>query len=194
MRSRYGMTILELLIATTLVAVAALVVAQSFAAGFRVWHRASQLGGNYEDALFALEAFQKDIRNTFPCRQTSFRGGGTWVEIPSLLSEAGKDGSGEQLGLIRYEFDIAHQDFERVSSSCEVITTEGVTHRERLASGVKALTLLYAERGGTLSGGVVWSGSWEGRTNNPVAVKVMWRGQQGEEVFDFERTVSLPIR
>jgi len=187
------MTLLELLIATALVAVAALVVAQAFAAGFRVWSRARQLGGNYADSLMVLEMFQQDVRNTLPCRQTAFRGGETWVEIPSLLVENGKDGMGAQPGLIRYDFDVAVQKVERVVTFCDVIPAEGA-RREAIAGGVKSMTLLYAEREDVVGGGLVWARTWTGRTNNPTAVKIMWRGQQGEEDFEFERTVPLPVR
>ena len=82
-----GMTLLELLIATALVAVAALVVAQAFAAGVRVWSRASQLNGHYADSVLALEQWQQELRNTLPCRQTSFRGRQTWMELPALIAE-----------------------------------------------------------------------------------------------------------
>lgn len=189
--TRNGMTLLELLIATALVAVAALVVAQAFAAGVRVWYRASQLGGGYADAVIALETFQQDVRNTLPCRLTAFRGGETWLEIPTLIIDAGKDGGVEQPGLIRYEFDGIGKKLERVEKPCDD-ATPGVLRRETVAGGVNTVTFLYAEREGGPGASVVWDRAWEGRTNNPVAVKVMWRGQQGEEIFEFERSVSLP--
>lgn len=190
---RVGMTLLELLIATALVAVAALVVAQAFAAGVRVWHRSSQLGGHYADAVLALELLQQDVRNTLPSRQAAFRGGATWVEIPALVMAAGKDEGGGQPGLIRYDFDSAGQKLDRVLTSSDVLAP-GVSRRAVVAGGVKSMTFLYVERGEAAGGSVVWTRAWEGRTNNPAAVKVMWRGQQGENAFEFERTVSLPVR
>ena len=187
------MTLLELLIATALVAIAALVVAQAFSAGFRVWSRASQLGGNYADSVIALESFQQDVRNTIPCRKAAFRGGPTWVEIPGLVMGNEKEAIREPLGLIRYEFDSVGQKFERVITSCQDNSSD-ISRRECLAGGVKSITILYAESGDATGGSLAWGGAWEGRTNNPVAVKVMWRGQQGDETFEFERTVSMPVR
>ena len=188
-----GMTLLELLIATALVAVAALVVAQAFAAGVRVWSRASQLSGHYADSVLALEQWKQELRNTLPCRQASFRGGQTWMEIPALIAETGKDASGGQPGLIRYEFDVAGQKLERLPTLCVRGASEAV-RRETVAGGVKSIAFSYAGRSGGSGSALVWEQVWEGRTNTPVAVKVMWRGQQGEEPFEFERTVALPVR
>ena len=188
-----GMTLLELLIATALVAVAALVVAQAFAAGIRVWSRASQLGGHYADAVLALEHLQQDVRNTLPSRQVSFRGGQTWIEIPSLIPEAGNAGTGEQPGLVRYDYDATGLRLDRVLTPCGVGASDGV-RRETVAGGVRAISFSYAGRSEGINSALAWGQAWEGQTNNPVAVKVMWRGQQGEEAFEFERTVALPGR
>ncbi len=184
------MTLLELLIATALVAVAALVVAQSFAAGIRVWSRASQLAGAYSDAIISIETLQQDLRNTVPCRQNAFRGGATWVEIPAIVKGAGP---AEQPGLIRYNLDVVGQKLDRESSPCEPGGL-GSPHQETVASGVKEVTFIYAEQEGASGGTLSWGRTWEGRTNNPAAVKVIWRGQQGETAFELERTVPIPCR
>lgn len=189
---RRGMTLLELLIAAALVAVAALVVAQAFAAGFRVWSRASRLGGNYADSVLAMESLQQDLRNTVPCRKAAFCGEGVWVEIPSLINQAGKDETGRQPGLVRYQYDVAGKKLDRVTTAYD-LTMPDVLRRETVAGGIKSLTFLFAERAGA-SAELVWGRAWEGRTNNPVAVKVMWTAQQGEDTFEFERTVALPVR
>lgn len=194
MRRRGGMTLLELLIATALVAVASLVVAQAFAAGVRVWSRANQLSGHYADAVLALELLQQDVRNTLPCRQVSFRGGQNWVEIPALIAGDGKGSHGDQPGVIRYEYDATGQRLERRSTSYVVGDAAEVARREDVAGGVKSVSFSYAGRSGGSGSALTWERAWEGRTNTPVAVKVMWRGQQGEDPFEFERTVALPVR
>lgn len=193
-RSRGGMTLLELLIATALAAVAALVVAQAFAAGVRVWSRANQLSGHYADAVLALEGLQQDLRNTLPSRQVSFRGGQTWIEIPALIPLAGRSGSGDQPGVIRYEYDATSQKLERLSTPHMVGGAAEVARREDVAGGVKSVSFSYAGLSGGSGSALAWERGWEGRTNTPVAVKVMWRGQQGEAPFEFEQTVVLPVR
>lgn len=189
-----GLTLLELVLATALVSVAALVVAQAFAAGFRVWHRASQLGGNYADAVIALETLQQDVRNTTPSRLIAFRGGGTWLEIPSLVPAIDMEVTGDRPGVVRYEFARAGGTLDRVVIPWEAGRGAAVSKREPLAGGVESVAFLYADRaeGDRATGS--WMPVWEGRTNNPAAVKVVWNGKQGVERFEFERTVSVPVR
>ncbi len=192
--SRSGMTLLELLIAVTLVAVAALVVAQAFAAGLRVWSRASQLSGHYADSTLAMEGLQKDIRNMVPSRLATIRGGAAWVEIPSLISSTDNAGLATvEPGLIRYDFDVAGKRLDRVASPFDIIAS-GLVRRETVAAGLAEVSFRYAESGGANGGLLIWGRTWEARTNNPVAVKVVWSGQQGEDIFEFERTVTLPGR
>lgn len=189
-----GLTLLELLLATALVSVAALVVAQAFAAGFRVWQRASQLSGNYADTVIALESLHRDVRNARPCRLCAFRGGPTWLEIPSLLPGGDPQSAGDQPGRVRYEFERAGAKLDRIISPCVEGEPAGVVRRETLAGGVVGLAFHYAERveGGQTA--LSWTPAWEGRTNTPAAVKVVWSGKQGVEQFEFERTISVPVR
>jgi prepilin-type N-terminal cleavage/methylation domain-containing protein len=192
--SRSGMTLLELLIAISLVAVAALVVAQAFAAGLKVWARASQLGGPYAESVMAMEGLQQDIRNTVPSRLATIRGGASWVEIPSLIIQTAEGGGRtEEPGLVRYEFDVTGKKLDRVTSAFEIVAP-GTTRRETVAVGIVAVTLSYAEWNGMAGAAWVWGRTWEGRTNNPAAVKVVWSGQQGADAFEFERTILLPVR
>lgn len=190
---KWGMTLLELLLATALVSVAALVVAQAFAAGFRVWHRASQLGGNYADAVIALESLQLEVRNTIPCRLTAFRGGTTWLEIPSLVTGSGTPAIGDQPGVIRYEFQGAGGTLDRIVTPCVDTGVAGESRREALAAGVEGMALLYADRADGAQATLSWVPMWVGRTNNPAAVKVVLSGKQGAERFELERTISLPV-
>ena len=188
--NRAGLTLIELLIATSLVAVAAVVVAQAFSAGFKVWARASQLGGYYADAVITLETLQQDVRNTLASRQAVFRGEKAWLELPSQITDTRLDQNGDQPGLIRYEFDHAGQRLDRVVTALD-FSHDGTVARETVARGVESLAFQYAENGG---GALVWTPAWLGHTNNPAAVKVMWRGQQGDETFEFERTIWLPCK
>lgn len=193
MSSRNGFTLIELLIAASLIAVAAFLVASAFAAGFRVWQRASQLGGAYADAVVALELFQKDVRNTVPSRLVQFAGGQDWVEIPSIIRVVVRDHDQDQPGAIRYDLGAGSSSLERITRSFPFPDPGRVSHEDMVPS-VDEVRFSYADRGVGNQGALMWVTAWAGRTNMPCAVKMTLRIRQGGERFDFERTVPLPCR
>ncbi len=185
--ARRGFTLLELLVAGALIAVAATVVAGAFAAGFRVWQRASQQGGPYEEAVIALELIQKDVRNSQPFRLVPFRGTESGLEIPSVVTAPGRDSQASQMGSIRYEFSATSRELVRVTRLFSVPQGESEV-REALLSKVESVRFSYADRGPDGKGALSWSGAWPAGTNIPVAVKV----QVKAPLVDLERVVVLP--
>jgi prepilin-type N-terminal cleavage/methylation domain-containing protein len=187
--ARRGFTLLELLVAGALIAVAATVVAGAFAAGFRVWQRASQQGGGYEDAVIALELIQKDVRNTVPFRAIPFRGSESGVEIPSALPASGGDNvRPDQLGSISYEFSTTSRQFERVVRIFS-ISGGGPEGRDVLLSKIESVRFSYADRDPDGKGALTWFSVWPVGTNTPVAVKVQLRSPP---LVDLERIMVLP--
>ena len=187
---RRGFTLLELLVAGALIAVAATVVAGAFAAGFRVWQRASQQGGGYEDAIIALELIQKDIRNTEPFRLIPFKGSDSDIEIPSIIAGPGPNGNGtrDQPGSIRYVFSATSRRLERVKKMVIVPGGEQES-REQILDNVESVRFSYADCGPDGKSAVTWSGAWPAGTNTPVAVKVQVKVPP---LIDLERIVVLP--
>jgi len=184
-----GFTLLELLVAAALIAVAATVIASAFAAGFRVWQRASAKGD--DDAVLALELMQKDLCNTVPLRLVPFRGSESRVEFPSLLVSPEGPGRQEQPGTIRYEFNATLRTLDRVMRSLPLPEAEQ-ERRETLMESVESLRFSYWESGS--EGGGKWEREWNGRTNTPGAVKVEFEFQQGDERIDRVRTIIMPCR
>jgi prepilin-type N-terminal cleavage/methylation domain-containing protein len=185
---RRGFTLLELLVAGALIAVAATVVAGAFAAGFRVWQRASQQGGGYEDAIIALELIQKDIRNTEPFRLIPFKGSDSDIEIPSIIAGLGPNGAQNQPGSIRYVFSATSRRLERVKKTVIVPGGE-LESREQVMDNVESVRFSYADCGPDGKSAVTWSGAWPAGTNIPVAVKVQVKAPP---LIDLERIVVLP--
>lgn len=192
MSRRRGFTLLELLIAAVLIAVVATVLASAFAAGFRVWQRTSQVGGRSTDALIALEMMEKDIHNTIPCRMVAFSGGEDWVEIPSVVT-SGLAGSGSQSGCVRYEFNTSGKGVDRILRYFPFPDPEQLK-REQALDDVQALRFLYMDRDANGKATLTWTRGWTGRTNSPVAMKVMFTVGQGGDQVDLERAIVLPVR
>ena len=182
-----GFTLLELLVAAALIAVAATVIAGAFAAGFRVWQRASATGDG--DAAVSLEWMQKDLCNTVPCRLVSFQGSENRMEIPSLVTV----GDQVQPGAVRYELNDAAHTLDRITRSYPLPGAD-IEKRETLMESVDDVRFSYGEWVAGNMGAGVWGSVWSGRTNTPGAVKISLKFKQGEERIERERTIILPCR
>lgn len=183
---RKGFTLLELLVATAIVAVASVVVLGGFAAGIRVWERARDFSGPRVSARLAVALARKDLCNMTPCRAASFEGSGTWVEFPAVITA---EGSNTWPGTVRYEFS---QGIVKRISKVLGGSEGGKETSEVLLAGVREVSFSYADAGADGRGGVVWGGEWMGRTNLPVAVAMAVRFQEGQEQGEVKQTVLLP--
>lgn len=186
-----GFSLIELLIAVTLIAATAAVVAMAFAAGLRVYDRARQLGGPYGGALVAQEVMQRDLRNTVLTRLTVFRGETSWAEIPSVIRRQAPDDVGEYLGMIRYEYIRDTRSLDRVAV-LYLAPDRTEQRRETLVTGLEGIELTYGESGAAQSSGEAWRDSWTSRTNLPVAVRIAMRITQDGEQRELRQTVAMP--
>jgi len=187
--SRTGFTLVELLVATALTAVVAVVIASAFAAGFQVWKRVGREG--MDNAVIVLEMIQKDLNNTQPCRLVPFKGGSEWVEIPTVISVPVTGGNQDQPGVVRYEFDSSSHGLQHVTRLLFIPGSES-EKRETLLNDVGSITFSYGEAADGGTGVGAWESDWAGRTNTPRAVKVEMELRQGEDRIDLERIMVLP--
>jgi prepilin-type N-terminal cleavage/methylation domain-containing protein len=183
---RKGFTLLELLVATAIVAVASVVVLGGFAAGIRVWERAREFSGPRASARITIALVRKDLCNMTPCRAASFEGAGTWLEFPAVVTG---EGSNSWPGTIRYEFS---QGVVKRMSKLLGGGGGGKETGEVLLADVRDVSFSYGDAGDDGQGGVVWVGEWIGRTNLPVAVTMAVRFREGQEQGEVKQTVLLP--
>ena len=186
-----GFTLLELLLAATLTAVVATVLAAAFFAGFRVWQRVGL--PQADEAVIVFEMVQATVNNTLPCRLAPFKGGRDWVEIPCLVS--GQDGTDvqDQPGTIRYEFNDTARAVEQRVHRYSMPDPETET-QELLIENVDRLEFSYAGTDAEGSGIGGWSGEWNTRTNAPCAVKMVMQLSLGGDRIEVERIMVVPCR
>lgn len=182
-----GFTLLELLVAAAISALAAFVVLGGFIGGVRVWERAREGAGPLTSARVAMEEIRKDLCNMTPCRKYVFQGKAGNVEIPSVVGT----GSNRWPGVIRYE--------QEAGRLIRVVSGVG-PDPQRLDdtetwSGILDTKFSYADAGLDGKGTPVWVREWgAGLTNLPVAVAVNMRVRTGGEEREIEAMILLPRR
>ena len=80
-----GFTLIEIMVATSILGVIGLTILTTFASGLHVFERVQTFGGPQADVLLALEEMEKDIRNVFPYSTIAFKGDTQSITFPTVI-------------------------------------------------------------------------------------------------------------
>lgn len=109
--SKGGFTLVEVLVAASILGVIGLVILTTFGSGFHVFERVQAFGGAQADVLLALEEMEKDIKNMFPHDAIPFEGDSQSIAFPALIEILEDEDDDESLlntvGRISYYIDSA---------------------------------------------------------------------------------------
>lgn len=183
-----GLTLVELLITTALMALTAGVTVSALAGGVRVWRRANEIGAERQLALVALVQVQRDLRNTRRFSLVPFTGRPREASFASVEPDA-SGGKLAELGRVGYYMDW------RTKQLCRSFVPFRQAHRVRLQGrcramldDVESVQFGYLAPGAD-SGG--WAESWD-EVQLPSAVRVTLRMAGSSTSSSHTVTVSLP--
>ena len=88
-----GFTIIELLLAATIMSMISLAVVSTFGAGLRVFDRVQSFGGFQADVLVFLEGLEHDLRNIFAFSPIKFQGDSRSMSFASVGTKLDEDGN-----------------------------------------------------------------------------------------------------
>lgn len=187
MRAARGLTLVEMLITTALMALTAGVTVSALAGGVRIWRRANEIGTERQLALVALTQVQRDLRNTRRFTPVPFTGRAR--EASFAAAEAPQaDAELAELGRLGYYVDW------RTKQLCRSFVPFRYAHRVRLQGRCRAvLDGVEGVQFGYLAPGAdsgVWAESWD-EPELPVAVRVTVR-MAGEGAGSHTAIVPLP--
>ncbi|MEK7447908.1 MAG: hypothetical protein AAB019_00325 [Planctomycetota bacterium] len=117
MKSKKGITLLETLLAVSLIAVVGLAIFQVYAQGTQVWRRVQTTGQQKERVLIFLERFSKELKNTFRSDGIPFSGTAQSISLAGLVPELVVQGEEQDYifkpGRLQYEFDPVQKVLKR---------------------------------------------------------------------------------
>jgi prepilin-type N-terminal cleavage/methylation domain-containing protein len=130
-----GFSIIEMLVVAAISALVLTAVAASFIGGVRVWERAKEFEAAFTESLLALEAFERDYRNSFPFYGIPFVCESDSISFPGMV------GTDEirQIGTIKYFAD--HGEEVSLCRKTWVYPHPEPKECERLVSRIESLKL-----------------------------------------------------
>ncbi len=195
-----GFTLLELLVAISILTLVIGAIAASFAAGVRVWSAAMEVSRTEEATRAELGVWHRDLMNARRFSGLPFEGESralTFPVVQDFADATGGVGPGEQLGAVRYWHDTREQALFRQASPFPVPAEWPRDGAERWIARVASATFEYlefpdadAESGGTAA----WMTEWNQPTNMPLGVRIRLRLLDAEPGTALTRTVILPWR
>jgi len=189
-----GFSLVELLIATSIIFLVAAAVYSAFSNGVNVWRRCNINREVERDIAITLTKTARNLRNTFEFSGIPFEGTDEAVSFPALIE-------GGEVGRVSYFFDddkkaLYKNELSYIELYGEPLDTDIQSYGGTvLISDVVDWEFSYCYLDNA-TGGYKWKDSWEeGKEDTiPQAVKMDFSLERYEnETLDFTKTVFIPI-
>ena len=186
--SRKGLTFVELLIVTAMLAVVSFAIYAIFSNGVKVWHKVNAPMPE-EDVNILFDKFASDVRNCFKYTGIAFIGNGEGFECASLVFSPRLQK--RTVGKIIYVFDSGENAITRETRDYSGVYTEERSVLIQMTKNIKSVRFYYymydAEKSEYL-----WLNEWlsEGL---PLAVRMELECGDDNRTETFTKTVSIPV-
>jgi prepilin-type N-terminal cleavage/methylation domain-containing protein len=210
MNYQKGFTLIEVVIATALVAIIGLVIYQAYSEGILIWKR-SQITSEQERVVIFLEKFSRELKNTFVFSPIGFNGEENKISFPSVLQQYLADEKEEAdaapsqslviplLSKLSYEYKPTEEEILRIQKVYAYPDIEELKNNPELTKneiskvvleGVEKISFSYAITG---TSGVKFSNSFSPEKDAPLpyAVKIEVKLKTMKEPLN--RTIFIPV-
>lgn len=200
-----GLTLLELLVATTIFSIVSLSLYSAFQTGILTYQRIDSAFSIYQDARIALNRIELDLKNSFIYAQSNsgFKGNAQGLEFFSVVDVFDQTQGHARLCRVKYKFSegilrrISYQGLEALKENSEL-------ESEDLSLKVKEASFQYAYSTGRPDEPYDWQEAWPREADAvqlktlPLAVKIKLslrekKGQKETGIVEFNRTIFLPL-
>lgn len=200
-----GLTLLELMVATTIFSIVSLSLYSAFQTGILTYQRIDSAFGICQDARIALNRIELDLKNSFVYAQSNsgFKGNAQGLEFFSVVDVFDQTESHARLTLVKYKFSegilrrISYRGLEALKENSEL-------ESEDLSLEVKEVSFQYAYSTGRPDAPYDWQEAWPREADAvqlktlPLAVKIKlslrekkYKKETG--IVEFNRTIFLPL-
>ena len=189
---RSGFTLIEMLVAISLVALTSFAIYQNFDSGVRVMRVMSRPISEEDIDLF-FEKFAQDLQNSFRYKGIPFVGKKDKVSFMTTVPTLESLGGGEGIGRVTYSYDSSRASVARLRENMSQIYKEKPGKPLNLLSSVESLSFKYYQYNPTDQKHEWVDEREETAEKIPLAVQLQMEIHDQEKIRTFSRTVAIPI-
>lgn len=187
-----GFTLIEMLIAISLVALTSFAIYQNFDSGVRIM-RVMSRPINEEDIDLFFEKFSGDLQNSFLYKGIAFVGKKDKVSFLTTIPTLESLGGGEGIGRVTYSYDSSHGAVARLRENMNQIYKEKPGKPLSMLTSVESLSFKYYQYNPNDQKHEWVEEREETAEKIPLAVQLQLEIHDQGKIRTFSRTVSIPI-
>jgi len=192
--SRKGMTLMEILIVVSLIAMTSAAIYSALANGIKVWKLNQQLVVE-EDAAIFFDKLSQDLRNVFTYSKFKFEGGHQKIAFPAIIHMLADKRSGvsrqeyiNQLGIVEYYYDGIEDVLYRRQANYSQALNARFSQERALVRGIDAVKFSYFYY---TEGREIYSPDVLDTYPSRIGVEIEFSDKQGRKKMN--RSIDLPL-
>ncbi|MFH1856003.1 MAG: prepilin-type N-terminal cleavage/methylation domain-containing protein [Candidatus Omnitrophota bacterium] len=193
-----GFTLLELLIAMSIAAVAAVTALTLFSKGIDIWQTARFKSPAKYNAVLFLEDVDKELKNSINFSEIEFEGETRQINFPAIVKQYKDEYTQvlEIVGWVKYSFDKDKKSIYKSKSAYPQCLDENLFTAVKVLDSVESISFEYAFL--NAENKLEWTSACEGASagGNPKAVRIKVKviiEESTNENENFEKTIFIPI-
>jgi prepilin-type N-terminal cleavage/methylation domain-containing protein len=197
---RKSFTLIELLIAVTIITVILLSIYSAFNTGVLSYKKIDASFDVSQEARVIFNRLEIDLKNSFPYKKDAslFKGANQHLDFFTVLDIYDKDTAYTEICRIKYQFDAG--TLKRMAFVANTAIDEnGNPQVEELSANIKSIDFQYASDDKTGKEAFIWQATWPQddtqQNQMPIAVKIKLtiidRNEKRENLIEFSKTIPI---
>ncbi|MCK9614255.1 MAG: prepilin-type N-terminal cleavage/methylation domain-containing protein [Candidatus Omnitrophica bacterium] len=198
--NKKSFTLIELLIAVTIITLVILSVYSAFNTGILAYKKIDSVFDTYQEARIILNRIEADLRNSFAYSEESsfFKGSSSTLDFFNISEIYDKDKQYSDLCRIKYYLEGSTLK-RRTYNGLAAMTDDENIEAQDFSSSVKNIDFEYAYLSDDDRANIVWQNVWPQKDEQaqglPLAVKIKLllidRGAKQQGLLEFTKTIAL---
>ncbi len=189
-KNRKGFSLIELLIALTIIPVIAVVLYGNLSSGLKIWTKLNY-GLEDEDRAIFIHKISRDCLQAFKYANIEFLGEKQQLQFASQINAREVFGGDRGIGQIAYSYDASKKQILRVEKDVGQLFKNKLGKKSILLANVEKFSINYFYQDPATKQ-YLWVDEWPDPATLPVAVRFYWETGSWDERKTYQKTIFIP--